>query len=49
MNSEAPTKIPVRWKYKDREYNYNSENVKEAVQRQFNGIDDPNQLIWVLK
>ncbi|WP_312338026.1 SusD/RagB family nutrient-binding outer membrane lipoprotein [Sphingobacterium sp.] len=49
MNSDAPTKIPARWKYKDREYNYNSENVKEAVQRQFNGIDDPNQLMWLLK
>ncbi|CAM3851204.1 SusD/RagB family nutrient-binding outer membrane lipoprotein [Sphingobacterium prati] len=49
MNSEATDKIPVRWKYKDREYNYNSENVKEAVKRQFNGVDDPNQSMWLLK
>ncbi len=49
LNSEAPTKIPVRWRYPTVEFNYNSENVDEAVQRQFGGIDDINQLMWLLK
>jgi hypothetical protein len=42
-------KIPVRWMYDTREYQYNRENVTEAVQRQFNGNDDVNELTWILK
>lgn len=49
LNSEAPTKIPVRWKYPSSEFNYNTENVDEAVKRQFGGVDDINQLMWILK
>lgn len=49
LNSEAPTKMPVRWKYPANEFNYNTENVDEAVARQFNGVDDINQLMWILK
>lgn len=49
LNSEAPSKMPVRWKYPAAEFNYNTENVDEAVARQFGGIDDINQLMWILK
>lgn len=49
LNSEAPSKIPVRWKYPSSEFNYNTENVDEAVKRQFGGVDDINQLMWILK
>lgn len=49
LNSEAPSKIPVRWKYSTQEFDYNTENVDEAVKRQFGGIDDINQLMWILK
>jgi len=49
LNSDAPTKIPVRWRYPSVEFDYNSENVDEAVQRQFGGVDDINQLMWILK
>ncbi|MFD1770590.1 SusD/RagB family nutrient-binding outer membrane lipoprotein [Sphingobacterium suaedae] len=49
LNSEAPTKIPVRWKYPSTEFSYNPENVDEAVRRQFNGVDDINQPMWILK
>lgn len=49
LNSEAPTKIPVRWKYPATEFNYNTENVDAAVARQFGGFDDVNQLMWILK
>jgi hypothetical protein len=42
-------KIPVRWMYDTNEYQYNRENVIEAVQRQFNGNDNANELTWILK
>jgi hypothetical protein len=42
-------KMPVRWLYAQEEYQYNRENVLEAVQRQFNGNDEVNQLMWILK
>jgi hypothetical protein len=42
-------KIPVRWMYSEAEYQYNRENVVEAVQRQYNGNDDVNELMWILK
>jgi hypothetical protein len=44
-----PDKIPVRWMYDQREYDLNKENVEEAVRRQFNGNDNVNELIWMLK
>jgi len=47
-NSEAKNKIPVRWKYKEREYSYNAEHVKEAVKRQYEGQDGINKLMWIL-
>ena len=42
-------KMPVRWMYPEVEYQYNREHVLEAVQRQFNGNDDVNELMWILK
>jgi hypothetical protein len=44
-----PNKMPVRWMYAEDEYQYNRENVLEAVQRQFNGNDGVNELMWILK
>jgi hypothetical protein len=35
--------------YSNDEYNYNRDNVQEAVQRQFNGNDDVNETMWILK
>lgn len=42
-------KIPVRWMYPKSEYDYNKENVEEAVQRQFGGVDDVNKEMWILQ
>ena len=42
-------KIPVRWRYPQREYQTNELNVKEAIRRQFNGADGVDDLIWILK
>jgi hypothetical protein len=35
--------------YEQREYDYNRENVEEAVRRQYNGNDDVNEVMWILK
>jgi hypothetical protein len=42
-------RIPVRWMYPSDELSYNRENTEEALARQFNGNDDVNQLMWILK
>lgn len=42
-------KIPVRWMYPTWEYDYNTESVEEAVLRQYDGVDDYNKLMWILK
>lgn len=49
LNADAPTKIPVRWRYPSVEFQNNSANLDEALKRQFNGVDDINNLIWILK
>ena len=48
-NRDDKNKLPVRWMYPDSEYNYNSENVNEAVQRQFGGNDSADGVMWILK
>ena len=42
-------KIPKRWMYPQNEFSLNAENVKAAIQRQFGGVDDTNQLMWILQ
>lgn len=49
LNADAPDKIPVRWRYPSGEFQQNSANLDEALKRQFNGVDDINNLIWILK
>ncbi|MGJ1289404.1 hypothetical protein ACR79N_04820 [Sphingobacterium siyangense] len=49
MMKNAPDKIPMRWRYPSLEYNYNSANLDEAMQRQYKGNDEINQLMWLLK
>lgn len=48
MNTVAD-KMPMRWRYEQREYDYNRENLDEALQRQFGGNDDWNELMWIIK
>jgi hypothetical protein len=48
-NVTAPDRIPVRYMYPNGEYNYNRENLEEALSRQFNGNDDINDVMWILK
>lgn len=48
MNPTDNTKFPTRWQYPQNELDYNTENVREAVQRQYNGSDDFNGIMWIL-
>ncbi|MBB5638713.1 hypothetical protein HDE68_004648 [Pedobacter cryoconitis] len=41
--------FPVRWFYPSAELDYNSANVNAAISSQYNGSDDNNQLMWILK
>lgn len=42
-------KVPRRWLYPQTEYDYNNENVTAAVQRQYNGDDNTNAVMWLLQ
>jgi hypothetical protein len=41
--------VPKRWLYPQSEYDYNNANVTAAVQSQYNGNDDVNQVMWLLQ
>lgn len=48
-NPDDKTKIPMRYTYGGDEYNYNLENLKVALDRQYNGDDKSNGIMWMLK
>lgn len=49
-NGNTPAdKIPVRWLYPQKELDYNTENVKQAIASQFGGSDDVNLPMYILK
>ena len=41
-------RIPVRWMYPADELSYNRVQTEEALNRQYGGNDDVNQLMWIL-
>ena len=43
------TQIPVRYTYPSEEYNYNLENLKAALDRQYSGNDRTDGLMWILQ
>ncbi len=49
MNPTDNTKFPTRWQYPQNEIDYNTDNLNDAVQRQYNGSDDFNGIMWLLK
>lgn len=49
MNPTDNTKFPTRWQYPQSEIDYNTDNLNEAVQRQYDGRDDFNGIMWILK
>lgn len=49
-NLNTPSsKLPLRWLYPSNELSYNSANMDAAVQSQYGGSDDTNQIMWILK
>jgi hypothetical protein len=48
MNSQTD-RFPVRYRYPSKEKTTNLDNYNEAIQRQFGGDDNVNQLMWILK
>ncbi len=45
----AAAKVPVRWQYPNDETVYNTSNAAAALGRQFDGKDDVNAIMWLLK
>ncbi|MGQ1788181.1 SusD/RagB family nutrient-binding outer membrane lipoprotein [Saccharicrinis sp. GN24d3] len=46
--NENGLRIPKRWKYPDNEVKYNSDELGIALDRQFQGADDINLMMWML-
>ncbi len=49
LNTNNKNGIPLRWLYPISEANYNSKNLTEAVGRQYDGYDEINKVMWLLK
>ncbi len=47
LNQGHEDMIPLRWRYPQKEVDYNTENVQEAIKRQY-GEDDINGRMWLL-
>lgn len=45
--NELVDRMPIRWMYPMEEATQNTENYQEAIDRQFNGVDDHNVHIWL--
>jgi hypothetical protein len=49
LNVTDKNAVPVRWLYPGSELNYNKENLINALNRQYDGVDDINKKMWLLK
>ncbi len=49
LNENNPNGMPMRWLYPSSETNYNRENLIEALNEQYDGYDEVNKLMWLLK
>ena len=49
LNLNDPNAIPMRWLYPTSETNYNRQNLIEALNNQYEGYDEVNKLMWLLK
>lgn len=49
LNQNNPNGFPMRWLYPNSETNTNRENLKIALDRQFDGYDEVNKIMWILK
>jgi len=49
MNENNPNALPLRCLYPESETSYNQENLIEALNRQYDGYDEINKVMWLLK
>jgi hypothetical protein len=49
LNVNDKNAIPVRWLYPSSELNYNKQNLIDALNRQYGGVDEINNKMWLLK
>jgi len=49
LNENKPDAIPLRSLYPGSETSYNRENLVEALNRQYEGYDEINKVMWILK
>ncbi len=49
LNENNKNGLPMRWLYPSSETSYNRENLEEALQRQYDGYDEINKTMWLLK
>jgi len=49
LNQNNVNGFPMRWLYPTSETNTNRDNLVEALNRQFDGYDEVNKIMWILK
>ncbi|GAA5039457.1 hypothetical protein GCM10011506_38700 [Marivirga lumbricoides] len=49
LNQNNKEAVPARWLYPTSETNFNRENLIEALERQYEGFDEINKVMWLLK
>lgn len=49
LNANNVNAIPMRWLYPGSETDHNRENLIQALDRQFDGYDEINKIMWLLK
>jgi len=49
LNADNINGFPMRWTYPASEAQTNKDNLVEALTRQYQGFDDNNKLMWILK
>lgn len=49
LNITDKDAVPVRWLYPGSELNYNKENLIDALDSQYGGVDDINNKMWLIK
>ncbi|MDF1546613.1 MAG: SusD/RagB family nutrient-binding outer membrane lipoprotein [Bacteroidales bacterium] len=49
LNANSLSAVPMRWLYPEGENTYNQENYIEALNRQYDGYDEINKIMWLLQ
>jgi hypothetical protein len=49
LNENNKNGLPLRWLYPGSETDYNRENLIEALNIQYDGYDEVNKVMWLLK